>query len=1075
MILIYKIPYICPNINQIFKLKPNAMRKIILLLGVFLLGISFTFAQKTITGKVTSKDDGSTLTGVTVAVKGTTTATFTDAAGTYKISVPATATTLSFSFVGMKTQDIEIGTQTTIDVVMESSSTNLEGVVVTALGISKDKKSLGYSVQDLKGVELVQAKELNIVNSLSGKVSGIQVTNSSGAVGASSRILIRGVSSLSGNNQPLFVVDGVAISNEEFGNVNGYGANTTSGSNTGGANRGNGVADINPDDIESVSILKGPNAAALYGSQAANGVILITTKAGSLSSKLGTSTGLGIEIGNSTTFEKPLRLPKFQNEYGQGAEGVFSFVDGAGGGIKDGVDESWGPKLDAGLLIPQYDSPIVNGVREATPWISHPNNIKDFLVTGANTTTNFAITGGNKDAKFRVSYTNLYQKGMLPNTNYKKNTLALGGSANPTDKLNFSGAANYVMANSDNMPGIGYDAQNVFQQFIWAARQVNYPDLKDYYNADGTKYNWNYNYHNNPYFTLYENTNKLDRDRIYGNAKVSYKFLNNLSAFIRTGIDNYNNLNTARCAWGDIDHPYGYYYEGLSTFRKITNDFLVLYNTTLSKDFGMELNFGGSRMNQDYHETYGAADELAVKGVYTLANSRVPLRTTSLIKRKAINALYGSAEWTYKDAIYLDFTGRNDWSSSLPASNNSYFYPSVSLSSVLTDLLKVESKALSYAKLRVGWAKVGSDTDPYSLLPTLSFGDGWNSSTIYMNQYVPNNLPNPDLKPQFVNSTEIGAEVNFFMNRISLDMDYYISKTINQIISIPVSAASGYTSKNINAGEIDNKGVEVTLGLVPFKSDNNGFSWNIDINFAKNKNEVVKLAEGVEQYELGSYWDLKIMAIPGQPYGALYGADFLRDPDGNIINVDGIPQKGELKILGNYQPDWTGGINNEFSFKGITLSSLIDIHKGGDIYCMTNAWGRYAGALEETLIGREGGIIGAGVKADGNGGYVPNDVVVTAEEYNHAAFTNSIPAGSIFDASYIKLREIKIGYTFKQVLGLPVKDLSISLVGRNLAILYSKIPHVDPETSFNSGNVQGIEFGQLPSATSYGFNISMKF
>lgn len=1056
------------------------MRKLILLLGVFLLSIACTFAQKTITGKVTSKEDGTALPGVTVAVKGTTTGTITDVSGEYKISVPATATTLSFSFIGMTTQDVEIGTQTTINVALVANATTLEGVVVTALGISKDKKSLGYSVQDLKGDELVQAKENNIVNSLSGKVSGIQVTNSSGAVGASSRIIIRGVNSLSGNNQPLFVVDGVAISNTEFGNADGYGSAAT-GSDVGGANRGNGVADINPDDIESVSVLKGPNAAALYGSQAANGVILITTKSGSLNASKG-ETGLGIELSNSTTFEKPLRLPSFQNEYGQGAEGLFSYVDGAGSGIKDGVDESWGPKLDAGLMIPQYNSPVIGGVRQATPWISYPDNIKDFLETGSNTTTNFAITGGGNDAKFRISYTNLTQKGMLPNTDFKKNTLSIGGSANPSDKLNISGAANYVMANSDNMPGIGYDAQNVFQQFIWAARQVNYADLKDYNNSDGAvswlpvgaKYNWNYNYHNNPYFTLYENTNKLDRDRIYGNAKVTYQFCDKVSAFVRTGIDNYSNLNTARAAWGDIDNPYGYYYEALSTFKLITNDFMVMYDNTLSEDLAMTVNLGGSQMSTYDHETYGAADELAVEGVYTLANSQVPLRTTSFISRKAINGLYGSAQLAYKDAVYLDLTGRNDWSSALPAENNSYFYPSVSASSILSDLLKLESKTLSYAKIRAGWAKVGSDADPYSLLPTLSFGTGWNSSPIALNQFVPNNLPNPDLKPQMANSIEVGTELKFFMNRISLDVTYYTQKTTNQIISIPVSAASGYTSMNINAGEIDNKGIEITLGLVPFKSDK-GFNWNVFLNYAKNTNEVVELAPGVEQYELGSYWDLKIMAIPGQPFGALYGADFLRDPDGNIINVDGVPQKGELKILGNYQPDWVGGISNDFSFKGFTASFLIDVHKGGDIYSMTNAWGRYAGALEETLIGREGGVIGVGVKEDENGNFVPNDVVVTAEEYNHAAFSNSIPAGSIFDGSYVKLREVRIGRTFKKISGVPIKELSISLVGRNLAILYSRIPHVDPETSFNNGNAQGIEFGQLPSALSYGFNISMKF
>jgi len=1044
------------------------MKKIALLLAFFAIGLQVLMAQtKEISGTVTSADDGGAIPGVSVSVKGTTLGTITDMDGVFRLKVPQDAKVLMFTFVGMASQEVAIGNQTKINVKMASENISVDEVVVTALGVSRSKKALGFAVQDVKGEELTKAKENNIINSLSGKVSGVQITNSSGAVGASSRIVIRGASSLGGSNQPLFIVDGVAISNSEFGNADGYG----------GANRGNGASDINPDDIENISVLKGPNAAALYGSQAANGVILITTKAGTLSSK-NKKAGLGIEIGNSTTFESPLRLANYQNSYGQGAEGVFSYVDGAGGGIKDGVDESWGPKLDAGLMIPQYNSPIVDGVRQATPWVSHPNNIKDFLETGVTATTNVAITGGGKDANFRLSYTNLDQKGMLPNTDYKKNTLSIGGSANPTDKLNISGTANYVMAKSNNMPGTGYDAQNVFQQFIWAARQVNYPDLKNYTNADGSKYNWNYNYHNNPYFTLNENTNILNRDRLYGNAKVTYKFMDNLSVFIRTGVDNYNNLNSGRAAFGDIDNPYGYYNESLSTFKQITSDFLVMYNTKLTDDFAMNANFGGSQMDQFYHQTFGSADELAVAGVYTLANSRVPLRTTSLDRTKAINSLFGSAQFSYKNALFLDLTGRNDWSSTLPSSNNSFFYPSVSLSSVLTDLLKMNSKTLSYAKVRGGWAKVGSDTDPYSLLPVLSFGDGWNSSTKYLNQFVPNNLPNADLKPQFANSIELGTELKFFMNRVSLDVTYYNTKTTDQIISIPISATSGYTTKNINAGEIDNTGLEVSLGLVPFQSAN-GFNWNINLNFSKNNNKVVSLAEGVEQYELGTYWDLKVMAIPGQPYGTLYGADFLRDPNGNIVNRGGVPVQGDLKILGNYQPDWIAGINNEFSYKGFSASCLIDIHKGGDIYSMTNAWGRYAGALEETLIGREGGITGVGVKevtdASGNVTYVTNDVVVTAEEYNHAAFANSIPAGSIFDASYVKLREVRFGYAINKIGDLPIKNLKLSLVGRNLAILSSNIPHVDPETSFNNGNAQGLEFGQLPSARSIGFNISMEF
>jgi TonB-linked SusC/RagA family outer membrane protein len=1054
------------------------MRKFTLFF-VFLLfvGIQGALAQTVVKGTVTDSKDGTPLPGVSIVVKGTLTGTITDVDGKYALSVPAGYNDLIISFVGMLTKEVKIDNKSTIDVKLDEDVVGLDEVIVTALGVSREKKSLGYAVQDLKGEELAKAKETNIVNSLNGKISGVQVTNSSGAVGASSRIVIRGVTSLTGDNQPLFVVDGIPISNTDFANSDGLGGNGATTTKNNGVNRGNGAADINPDDVESISVLKGPTASALYGSRAKNGVILITTKSGSSGS--GAKKGLNIELANSTTWEKPLRLPNYQNVYGQGAEGVFSYVDGAGGGTKDGVDESWGPKLDAGLMLPQYDSPVVDGVRQPTPWVSHPDNIKDFLETGYTTTTNLAIIGGYSDANFRLSYTNMTQKGMLPNTDYKKNTLSFGGSANATDKLNISGTVNYVNAKSENLPGYGYDAQNVFQQFLWAARQVNYPDLKEYKNPDGSKYNWNYNYHNNPYFTLNENLNQLNRDRVYGTAKVLYKFNNNLSAFVRTGGDVYTNLSTERIAWDDIDNPFGYYGEIQSQFSETNTDFLFMYTRDINESWDFFLNAGGNTMRQKMHSTFGAADELAVEGVYTLANSKVPLRAYANNTDKKINSLYFSGQIGFKNAVYFDFTGRNDWSSSLPKSNWSYFYPSFTLSAVLTDLFKMENtKTLSFAKVRAGYAWAGSDADPYSLYPTVAFGDGWNSATKYLNLNVPNLLPNDLLKPQMNKSWEIGADMKFFLNRLSLDITYYNSNTENQIINIPISAASGYTAQVKNTGNLKNKGVEITLGATPFRSEK-GFNWDIFVNWSMNKNEVTDLPADIQQIELGTYWDMKLMAIPGQPYGSLYGADFLRDPDGNIIYRNGVPVKGDLKILGNIQPDWIGGVTNQFGWRGFDLSVLIDYHKGGDIYNMTNAWGRYAGALDETLIGREGGIVGPGVKevydAEGNVSYVANDVVVTAEEFNHAAFTNSIPAGSVFDASYIKLREVRIGYTFKNLGDFPIKGINISLVGRNLALLYSTIPHIDPETSFTSGNVQGFEFGQLPSARSFGFNINLKF
>jgi len=1036
------------------------MKKLFLLIVLFVFVSGYTLLAQTIviTGTVTSAVEGEgPIPGVTVVVKGTTVGAITDVNGEYSITVPTTATTLVFTYIGMKSQEVEIAGRKNVSVTMESDVTALNEVVVTALGIAKEKKALGYSVQDVKGDEITKAKETNVINSLQGRVSGAQITSSSGAVGASSRIILRGVSSLSGNNQPLFVVDGIPISNTNFG-----------GTGNEGTNRGNGAADINPDDIETLTVLKGANAAALYGSRAGAGVIVVTTKKGSKGEKL------SVSVNNSTTFEKPLRLPDFQDKYGQGNGGVFAYVDGAGNGVNDGVDESWGPQLDIGLMIPQFSSPVnADGTIQPTPWVSHPDNVKNFFETGHTISTNVSMTGGSEKSNFRLSFTDLRQAGMVPNTDYNKRTLAFSASSNPVDKLTFSASGNYVNSFSDNQPGYGYSGQNVMQQFSWTGRQVDYELLKaKQKNEDGSVYNWNHNYHNNPYTTLTENLNVLRRDRFFGNAMVKYQILPYLSAFVRTGGDLYNNFGSSRRFVGDMDYPSGYYNETVDIFREINSDFLFAFDKQLSDDINLSLNFGGSRMDRVTQQNVGTAPELAVPGVYNVANSAVTPTVTNRYTEKRVNSLLGFGQLGYKNEIFLDFSLRNDWSSTLPEDNNSYLYPSVSISGVITDILNIESNVLSFAKIRGSWAQVGMDTDPYSLDPTVSFGSGWNASTKLLNLYAPNTLPNTTLKPQTNESIEIGADMRFFLDRIRLDVTYYNQKSINQIVDIATSASSGYTAKTVNAGRIDNEGVEILLALTPVKTSD--FRWDITFNYAKNRNEVVELAEGVEKFVLGSYWSMQVLATPGGSYGVLYGYDFKRDPDGKVIFANGLPSQGDLKELGNFTPDWIGGMLNEFSYKGWNASFLIDTKQGGDLYSMTTTWGRYAGALEETLIGREGGIVGDGVMWDGES-YVPNTVVASAESFNKAAYQNGIAYSSVFDASYVKLREIKLGYTFKNSAKMPIKDLNISLVGRNMAILSTSVPHIDPETAFNSGNVQGLEFGQLPSARSMGFSIGCKF
>ncbi|MDP3435545.1 MAG: SusC/RagA family TonB-linked outer membrane protein, partial [Bacteroidota bacterium] len=888
------------------------MKKIALLLAFFAIGLQVLVAQtKEISGKITSADDGGSIPGVSVSVKGTTLGTISDMDGVFRLKVPQDAKTLVFTFVGMASQEVAIGNQTSISVSMAPDNIAVDEVIVTALGISREKKALGYAVQDVKGEDITKAKETNVINSLQGRVSGAQITNSSGAVGASARIILRGVNSLDGNNQPLFVVDGIPMANSNFGNTGNE-----------GVNRGSGVQDINPDNIESISVLKGPNAAALYGSRASNGVIVITTKTGK------GSTGIGIEMSNSTTFENPLRLPDYQNQYGQGSAGRFEYFDGAGGGVNDGTDESWGPKLDAGLKLPQFNSPVNNGVREATPWVSHPNNVKDFFVNGVTATTSVALTGSTEKTNFRVSLTNLDQSGMLENTKLKKNTFTFNGSSQLTDKLNFSSSGSYVSTDSPNLPGYGYDPDNIMQQFKWFGRQVDLSALKNYRNADGSWYNWNTNYHNNPYAILYENLNTNNRERFFGNVTAKYQFTDWLSAFVRSGVDYYSNINTTRRAKHMQEFPNGYYMEEVDLYKENNSDFLISANKKFD-EFELGFSVGGNAMKYSRTWDFVEAPELAVDGVYNVKNSLVPQVADNFRWRKQINSLYFSGQFGYKSMLYVDFSGRNDWSSSLPAEHNSFFYPSVQFSGVLTEMFEVDPAIVSFGKLRASWAKVGADTDPFKLLPTVSFGDGWNASTKLLNQFIPNELPNAGLKPQFVTSFEVGGDFRFFRDRVRLDVTYYNSSATNQIISVPISASSGYGTKVTNAGQIDNSGIEVLLGGSILKSKT-GLNWDVTINWSKNQNEVVELAEGIEQYELGTYWSLKVMAIPGEKYGSLFGYDFERAPDGQIIYRNGLPAQGDLKVLGNYTPDWIGGINNEFNFKGVNLNFLIDTRMGGD-------------------------------------------------------------------------------------------------------------------------------------------------
>ena len=1037
--------------------------------------------SRTLTGKVTDQSTGQGLPGVTVLVKGTTIGSSSNSDGSFSLTgVPADATTLVFSYIGYASQERAIGSDSNFDIALAVDTKQLSEVVVTALGREESKRSLGYSVQDIKGDEFTQARETNVVNSLAGRMAGVQISNSTGAVGSSSRIVIRGTKSVTGNNQPLFVIDGQPIDNSSF-------SNSTS---SGGIDYGNGASDINPDDIESMTVLKGANAAALYGSRGANGVVVITTKSGRK------ARGLGITLNSTTSFESPLVTPKFQDQYGQGTGGEFEYVDGAGGGTGDGTDESWGPRLD-GRLIPQYNSPVVNGVRQATPWVSPgKNNIRDhFFETGRTLTNSVAISGGNEKAGIRVSFTNLDNKGILYNTYLRRNTVNVNGGADITSKFKVSTNINYSETRG-RRPGQGYDDLNVMQQlYTWYGRQVDVRDLKSLYESGQRNANWNSNYHNNPYFVLGEATNDDQRDRIIGNLTLNYALTDWLNLTARTTNDIYNQFNQRKVPQEAISQGVqdDYTEERIRVLERNT-EFLATVNRNVTEDINLDILLGANRRDSELNRDQVAAPDLAVPGLFTLANSAGPLVTgnnfdvnanqnntgiLNPIQNRRTNSLYASARVGYKNWAFLGATFRNDWSSTLPASSRSYNYPSVDASIVLTDAFGITESFLSYAKIRAGYAEVGNDANPYQTQNIFLGGTAFGANPV---QTVGNTQYNPNLKPERTKSTEAGIELRFLKNRIGLDVTAYSTNTVDQIINIPVTASTGYLFKTLNAGKVSNRGIEAILNISPLSAES-AFQWNITTNFAANRNRVEEFdAEGqIKNLVIGqSGFGVNIEARVGEAYGAIFGDAFLRVPDGEyagqlILNSSGTPQVDPTRrVLGHYTPNWIGGLTNRFSYKGIDFSFTIDTRQGGQLQSETIMWGTYSGALESTLPGREEGIVAEGVQLNANGSYSPNTTRVDAETY-YKDYAYNARESSVFDASFVKLREVRLGYQLPKSLveGTFVKGVGVSFVGRNLWLISSDVPGIDPETSFNNGNTQGLESTQIPSVKSLGFNINV--
>ena len=1041
----------------------------------------------TISGQVTGTG-GTPIVGASVSIATLRVGAFTDETGRFTFTAPASANgttvTLLARRLGYQPSSASItlsGTAVNQNFSLSAAATELTGVVVTALGLTREKSQLGTAQQQLSSSELNQTKALNLVEQIEGKVSGVKIT-SSGTQGGSTNIVIRGSNSITGSNQPLFVVDGAPVTNRGRG-----------GDPSGGYDFGSTISDLNPDDIATLSVLKGPNAAALYGSRAANGAIVITTKKGANSGNRSRT-----EISTTYTWDKPSILPNYQNLYGQGAGGEFEYFDGAGNGVNDWADQSFGPKLDGRTtgctFIPntttydqsapclQFTSPTV-----ATPWIAHPDNVESFFNTGHTRSTTLAFSGGNDRASARVSLGRDNITGYIPNNNFQKTSGLLNGSLRVTDRLSTDATLQYIHNVAMNRPGTGYNT-GILETFVWFGRQVDMNALRNYQQGalinngpPNREFNWNYNFHNNPFWRMYENPIQDIRDRFIGTVSANYKLFEGGNLIARTGSDIYRlgiderfgegNIQDFIPGSGGIDQKYhGGFWANADYSNANGSDLLLTIARPLGSRFAVNSTLGGTVRRERFENNSTGTTGLSVAGIYNVSNAAVTPTLSQFLSRRQVNSVYGSAALTLYNWWTVEGTARNDWSSTLPKGKNSYFYPSVNTSVVITDALPaIKGNILTYAKLRASTARVGNDADPYQLRTTYN---GLSTKFAGSPQFTLQNfIANPDLKPETTKSNELGLELAFLDGRVTFDGSIYDKKTHNQIFTIPVSGTSGFQSKAVNAGQISNKGVDFLFGVTPIQLEN-GAQWTSTFNYSHNKSMVDELAPGIKTFVIGSTWYTNIEARQGEPYGSIFAYGFLRDSaTGKIYTDGGLTVIGPRKVLGNIQPNWTGGWSNTINYKGFTVSGLLDIRRGGQIASITDFFGDYSGVTKESLRGRENDWNDPGVVIDGidiNTGQ-PNTINVTAEQYFQNIFPVTEPY--IYDASYVKLRELRFGMDLPASWAsrFNARAVSVAITGRNLHT-WTSVPNIDPEFSYTIGNFQGVEFGALPNTRSWGIS-----
>lgn len=1053
--------------------------QVVLAVGALVFGVqtSALSQERTITGTVKSVD-GEVLPGANVLVKGTTVGTVTDTDGKYALQASDGAT-IVFSYIGYSSQEVVINAQTTVDVAMVQDLQTLSEVVVTAFGLEREKKALGFAVQELNQKDLTDAREISAANYLTGKIAGLQVSRTASGTGGSTKVIIRGNSSLTGENQPLYVVDGIPLDNSRYNEAGTFG----------GKDFGDGIGNLNPQDIESMTVLKGPNATALYGSRGSNGVILITTKSG----KAGK--GIGVELNSNTTLEKINLIPKTQNKYGAGYEDVnlYGEIVNINGQNYETVEswhnDSYGPPLDGRLFVNPFvldpDAPPTTFA-----WLPQPeNNVRDFWETGVVTNNTVALSGGAERSSARLSFNNTTIKGITPKHTGDQQSVNLRAATKITDKLSFDAKVNYIRKNLDNAPELGESGENYVTTLAILGRYVPLPFLKEYYEKTGQRGSWP-GVLQNPYYVMNELKNNSLKERIIGFASVKYQFNPWLSLMARSGIDlstekrKYRWPVGARNSYGSSTNSAGKIVEETYQTKERNSDILLTASKTDADNFSFSLSLGAYILKRESSLQGWDARNFKAPGIYDISNTKEVLPYSSLVQRE-LQSVFFAGQIGYKNYLFLDITGRNDWSSTLGTDNYSFFYPSVGAGFSFTEAFDIESGVLTFGKVRASYAQAGNDASPYLTQ------SGYNAYTTTFNgqSYASQSTTIPlfDLKNELKTSVEFGADLRFFENRINLDATYYNSSTKNQIVPISVSNTSGYTTKIVNAGEIQNKGVEIALGVNPVRLSN-GFRWDVAFNFAKNQSTVVSLAPGIETFVLYSArGPITIEARPGTPYGNIVGYKYKRSPDGQkIVNSGGFyVREDKVSVLGNATPDWIGGLNNTFSFKGFTLNALVDFVQGNEITSSTKYQMVAKGIGAFTTEGREMSrpLDGVVELTDGDGnvtGYEPNTKLVDGQTYWAFRAWGGIGEEFVLDGSYIMLREVILGYRFAPsfISRTPFTGVRISLVARNLWYIEEHMQDMgfSPETILNTrAAASGVQSMSMPTTRSYGVNVNLTF